>query len=247
VFFYDPCVIGLLVSSLPSNRRQGVHFGGDTLYDPSRTSRCPLRRFGGTAFRRSFHKDVPSLYTGCPCYIYSSKVCLAKSRFSPFQPLFLSSGPSKPQRGSRTHIEMTLYLPSAQAKKGDEYLDDARALRDLWRDVIPRGELTSLQNRLTMSACYILVQIWLVFTFVSVSRAAEMRATLDSKRGFSKISHARTYCKYAQEVLQATKVLIRICKVKWALIDAFRRLLAKLGISQSPKIRMTSSKSALQA
>jgi hypothetical protein len=60
---------------------------------------------------------------------------------------------------------MTLYLPSAQAKKGDEYLDDARALRDLWRGVIPRGELTSLQNRLTMSACYILVQIWFVFTY----------------------------------------------------------------------------------
>jgi hypothetical protein len=236
VFFYDLCVVGLLVSLLPSNRSQGVHFGGGTLYDPSRTSRCPHRRFEGLAFRRSFHQDVPS-GTGCPCYIYSSKVCLAKSRSSPFQPLFLPSGPSKPcqrpipQRGSRTYIEMTLYLPTAQAKKGDEYLDDARALRDLWRDVIPRGELTSLQNRLTMSACYILVQIWLVFTLVSVSSAAEMRATLDSKRGFSKISHARTYCKYAQEVLQATKVLIRICRVKRALIDAFRRLLTKLGIS----------------
>ena len=45
---------------------------------------------------------------------------------------------------------MTSYLPSVQGKKGDEYLDDARTLRDRWKDIIPRGDLTSLQNRLTM-------------------------------------------------------------------------------------------------
>ena len=45
---------------------------------------------------------------------------------------------------------MNSYLPSAQEKKGDEYLDDARTLRDRWKDIIPRGDLTSLQNQLTM-------------------------------------------------------------------------------------------------
>ena len=45
---------------------------------------------------------------------------------------------------------MSSYLPSAQEKRGDEYLDDARTLRDRWKDIIPRGDLTSLQNRLTM-------------------------------------------------------------------------------------------------
>lgn len=45
---------------------------------------------------------------------------------------------------------MTSYLPSAQERKGDEYLDEARTLRDRWKDVIPRADLNSLQNRLTM-------------------------------------------------------------------------------------------------
>jgi len=78
-----------------------------------------------------------------------------------------------------------LYLPSAQAKKGDECLDDARSLRDQWRDLIPRTDLNSLQNRLAM--------------------AIEMRAGLDLKRGFSKVSLARTYRRFAQETLFIAK------------------------------------------
>jgi len=50
----------------------------------------------------------------------------------------------------QNYTSMASYLPSAQEKKGDEYLDDARTLRDRWKDIIPRGDLTSLQNRLTM-------------------------------------------------------------------------------------------------
>jgi hypothetical protein len=63
-------------------------------------------------------------------------------------------------------LSMTLYLPSAQAKKGDEYLEDARALRDSWKDVIPRGDLSMVQNRLTMLACGVIVphDIRLAFT-----------------------------------------------------------------------------------
>jgi hypothetical protein len=48
---------------------------------------------------------------------------------------------------------MTLYLPSEQAKRGDQYLDNARAIRDEWKAVIPRGDLSMVQNRLTMLAC----------------------------------------------------------------------------------------------
>ena len=47
---------------------------------------------------------------------------------------------------------MTLYLPSEQAKRGDEYLDNARAIRDEWKNVIPRGDLSLVQNRLIMLA-----------------------------------------------------------------------------------------------
>jgi hypothetical protein len=50
-------------------------------------------------------------------------------------------------------IPVTLYLPSMQAKKGDDYLDDARSIRDEWKGVIPRGDLSMVQNRLTMLAC----------------------------------------------------------------------------------------------
>jgi hypothetical protein len=52
---------------------------------------------------------------------------------------------------------MTLYLPSAQAKRGDDYLDDARAVRDEWKDVIPRGDLSMVQNRLIMLACGVII------------------------------------------------------------------------------------------
>lgn len=50
-------------------------------------------------------------------------------------------------------MTMTLYLPSEQAKRGDEYLDNARAIRDEWKNVIPRGDLSIVQNRLIMLAC----------------------------------------------------------------------------------------------
>jgi hypothetical protein len=50
-------------------------------------------------------------------------------------------------------IPVTLYLPSMQAKRGDDYLDDARSIRDEWKGVIPRGDLSMVQNRLTMLAC----------------------------------------------------------------------------------------------
>ena len=48
---------------------------------------------------------------------------------------------------------MNLYLPSEQARRGDEYLDSARAIRDEWKNVIPRGDLSIVQNRLIMLAC----------------------------------------------------------------------------------------------
>ena len=54
---------------------------------------------------------------------------------------------------SKTTVTMTLCLPSEQAKKGDEYLDNARAIRDEWKIVIPRGDLSIVQNRLIMLAC----------------------------------------------------------------------------------------------
>jgi hypothetical protein len=46
---------------------------------------------------------------------------------------------------------MAPILPSAQAKKGDVYLDEARDLRDHWGQLIPSGDLTAVQNRITMS------------------------------------------------------------------------------------------------
>lgn len=61
---------------------------------------------------------------------------------------------------------MTMYLPSTQARIGDEYLDDARSLRDRWKDVIPRGDLTTLQNYLAMLAYFVRMTFsHLVFTF----------------------------------------------------------------------------------
>ncbi len=47
---------------------------------------------------------------------------------------------------------VVLYFPSEQAKKGDECLDSARAIRDEWKNVIPRGDLSMVQNRLIMLA-----------------------------------------------------------------------------------------------
>lgn len=42
-----------------------------------------------------------------------------------------------------------------------------------------------------------------------------MRAGLDLKRGFSKISHALMYCKYAKETYHIAKVLILDAKLDW--------------------------------
>ncbi|KAI0294528.1 hypothetical protein BC826DRAFT_315766 [Russula brevipes] len=76
---------------------------------------------------------------------------------------------------------MTSYLPSAQARKGKKTLNEARNLRDEWKDIIPSGDLIALKNRITM--------------------ATEMGVGLDSKRGLRKVSHARAFCKYAEETL----------------------------------------------
>jgi hypothetical protein len=51
---------------------------------------------------------------------------------------------------------MAPILPSAQANKGDEYLKKARDLRDQWGQLIPGDDLTALQNRMTMSALFVL-------------------------------------------------------------------------------------------
>jgi hypothetical protein len=45
---------------------------------------------------------------------------------------------------------MTSLLPSAQARRGDEDLERSRSLRDQFRDVIPRDEMATLQNRITL-------------------------------------------------------------------------------------------------
>jgi hypothetical protein len=66
-------------------------------------------------------------------------------------------------------MPVTLYLPSTQAKRGDDYLDDARSIRDEWKGVIPRGDLSMVQNRLTMLACGVIVphDMCLSFTLAS--------------------------------------------------------------------------------
>lgn len=80
---------------------------------------------------------------------------------------------------------MAPYFSSAQAKKGDGYLDEARNLRDHWSQLIPGDDMNVLQNRVTM--------------------ATEMRHGLGAKTGFSKIAHARAYRKYSQETLRVVK------------------------------------------
>ncbi|KAH9970472.1 hypothetical protein BJV74DRAFT_867052 [Russula compacta] len=82
---------------------------------------------------------------------------------------------------------MTKYLPTAQVKKGDKNIHRARNLRDEWKDVIPSGDLTALQNRITM--------------------ASEMRVGIDSKRGFPKLFHARAYRKYAKETFEVARAV----------------------------------------
>ena len=47
---------------------------------------------------------------------------------------------------------MASLLPSAQTRRGDENLDHARNLRDQFMEVIPKDDMLSLQNRITMYA-----------------------------------------------------------------------------------------------
>ena len=53
-----------------------------------------------------------------------------------------------------------------QAKRGDDYPDNARSIRDEWKGVIPRGDLSMVQNRLTMLACGVITShdMYLSFT-----------------------------------------------------------------------------------
>jgi hypothetical protein len=76
---------------------------------------------------------------------------------------------------------MTSYLPSAQVRKGKNNLNEARNLRDQWKDIIPSGDLIALQNRITM--CVISPQWFLHPELILVMRATEMGVGLDSKRG----------------------------------------------------------------
>ena len=101
---------------------------------------------------------------------------------------------------------MAPILPSAQAKKGDGYLEEARNLRDQWGQLIPSGDLTTLQNRITMSVLFLLTLRATLFT-LCMPRATDMRHGLDGKFGLSKVAHARTYRKYSQETLRVVKVL----------------------------------------
>ena len=101
---------------------------------------------------------------------------------------------------------MAPILPSAQARKGDGYLEEARNLRGQWGQLIHSGDLTTLQNRITMSVLFVLTLHFTFFT-LCMPRATDMRHGLDGKFGLSKIAHARTYRKYSQETLQFIKVL----------------------------------------
>ena len=88
---------------------------------------------------------------------------------------------------------MASILPSARAKKGDVYLDEARNLRDRWGQLIPSGDLTTIQNRITMSALFVLsLRGTRLFTFCML-RTTEMRQGLDGKMGLSKMTQARAY------------------------------------------------------
>ena len=101
---------------------------------------------------------------------------------------------------------MALILPSAQAKKGDGYLEEARSLRDQWGQLIPSNDLIALQSRITMSVLFVFAIHTTLFT-LCMPRATEMRHGMDGKIGLSKIVHARTYRKYSQETLRVVKVL----------------------------------------
>ena len=67
-------------------------------------------------------------------------------------------------------IIMARYLPSAQAKRGDENLDHARNLRDQWKDVIPGDDMESLQNRITMCVSFTMDRVPCSFTYAKGNR-----------------------------------------------------------------------------
>jgi hypothetical protein len=109
---------------------------------------------------------------------------------------------------------MALIRPSAQAKKGDGYLEEARSLRDQWGQLIPSNDLIALQSRITMSVLFVFAIHTTLFT-LCMPRATEMRHGMDGKIGLSKIVHARTYRKYSQETLRVVKVLSLYSNVYW--------------------------------
>ena len=104
---------------------------------------------------------------------------------------------------------MAPILPSAQASKGDDYLRKARDLRDQWGQLIPGDDLSAFQNRITMSVLFVLTLHSTLFT-IFTPRATDLRHGLDGKYGVSKIVHARTYRKYAQETLRVIQVRFSI-------------------------------------
>ena len=141
---------------------------------------------------------------------------------------------------------MAPILPSAQANKGDEYLRKARDLRDQWGQLISGDDLTAVQNRITMSALFVSTLHAILFTFFT-PRATDLRHGLDGKYGVSKIVHARTYRKYAQETLRVIQVLFLYLHVLPGLIGSYRRLLIEPGmqsISHLPTTRTMSKSGA---
>ncbi|KAF8265699.1 hypothetical protein EI94DRAFT_1804020 [Lactarius quietus] len=80
---------------------------------------------------------------------------------------------------------MASLFPSAQARRGDDDLARACSLRDQFEEVIPSDGMDYMQNRITLTT--------------------EMRVGLDTKRGLSKWSHARTYRKHAEETFHLVK------------------------------------------
>ncbi|SRR5260221_5006212 len=84
---------------------------------------------------------------------------------------------------------MASHFPSAQAKKGDQDLHLARNLRDEWKDVIPEGDITTIQNRITMC---VLLPYGMRSGLIFITRATEMRDGLDP-RGASPSSFMREH------------------------------------------------------
>ena len=67
---------------------------------------------------------------------------------------------------------------------------EARDLRDHLGQLIPSGDLITVQNRITMSGLFVLTLHDTSLFTSCMSRATETRNGLDGKIGFSKIAHA---------------------------------------------------------